>query len=252
MDLVNQRTQTLSNLEVDRANHPTVGSAVEPLVPVNGNAKRSGAIGLVVGTLLAAGLAYARASRRRCLADRDDPAAIYDAPLIGEIPSPSRAAFCAAVRAAGPLPVAADPQSPAAEAFRFTAGYVERIRAARGDRLAVVFVSSESGGDRSMVVANLALAVAESGTSVLAVDADSSEGVLTALLLPGSPQADGFDQVIAGRRHRPGLHRDQPAQRGCHRAPGRPDVRRADHRYGVRDRGREGHRRGEGVLRAWS
>ncbi|MFC5264688.1 AAA family ATPase [Kribbella qitaiheensis] len=200
MDLVNQRTQTLSNLEVDRANHPTFGSAVEPLVAVNGNAKRSGAIGLMVGTLLAAGLAYARASRRRCLEDRDDPAAIYDAPLIGEIPSSGPDGFLSAVGQAGPLPVAADPQSPAAEAFRFAAGSVERIRAARGDRLAVVFVSSESGGERSTVVANVALAVAESGTPVLVVDADSSEGVLTALLLPGSPQSDGFDQVIAGQR----------------------------------------------------
>jgi Mrp family chromosome partitioning ATPase/capsular polysaccharide biosynthesis protein len=200
MDLVNQRTQTLSNLEVDRANHPTFGWAIEPQVPVNGNAKRAGAIGLMVGTLLGAGLAYARASRRRCLEDREDPAAIYDAPLIGEIPSQRPDGILSAVAPAGALPVTADPRSPAAEAFRFTAGSVERIRAARGNPLAVVFVSTDSGGDRSTVVANVALAVAESGTPVLAVDADSSEGVLTALLLPGSPQSDGFDQVIAGRR----------------------------------------------------
>jgi Mrp family chromosome partitioning ATPase len=200
MDLVNQRTETLANLQVDLANHPTFAWAVAPRFPVNGNAKRTGAIGLVVGTMLGAGLAYARASRRRCLEDRHDPAAIYDAPLLGDIPSPVPDGILSAVTAPNPLPVAADPQSPVAEAFRFTAGSVERIRAARGDRLAVAFISAEDDADRSTVVANVALAVAESGTPVLAVDADPAKGALTSLLLPGRPLSDGFDQVISGRR----------------------------------------------------
>ena len=49
-------------------------------------------------------------------------------------------------------------------------------------------------------MANVALALAESGTSVLAVDADGTDGDLTALLLPDSPTADGFEQVLAGQR----------------------------------------------------
>jgi Mrp family chromosome partitioning ATPase/capsular polysaccharide biosynthesis protein len=293
-DLLKQRTQTLVNQQIDLARHPTVAWAVEPQVPINGNSKRSGAIGLVIGTILGAGLAYARASRRRCLEDRLEPATIYDAPLIGEIPtrragrSPTltdvdekaanrttrqTATFFALVpvfaigfavvyfalpseawvdfgplgangrnllllgmcfglallfvgirvvqgarknwtAAADLLPMAADPQSPVAEAFRFSAGSIERIRAARTNRLVVAFVSTETGAARSSVVANVALAVAESGTSVLAVDADSAHGGLTALLLPGSPPADGFEQVLAGQRPVSDCIRPSPLNRG--------------------------------------
>src|SRR5262249_10233637 len=96
--------------------------------------------------------------------------------------------------------VAREPDSQAAEAFRFTAGSVERIRAGRNKRLAVAFVSAGGASDRSAVVANVALAVAESGTPVLAVDADTGAGGLTDLLLPGNAPTDGFRQVVAGRR----------------------------------------------------
>jgi Mrp family chromosome partitioning ATPase len=195
-DLVNQRTQTLVNEQIDLTRHPTVVWATEPQVPVNGSSKKSGAIGLVVGSVFGAGLAYARASRRRSIRDRLDPTVIYDAPLIGEIPAPG--AYSNGT--AGPLPMAADPRSPVAEAFRFTARSVERIRAARGNRLAVAFVSTDAGAGKSSVVANVALAVAESGTPVLAVDADSTDGGLTALLLPGRPTPEGFQQVLAGQR----------------------------------------------------
>ena len=200
-DLVNQRTETLVNLQVDLARHPTVMGAAEPQVPINNNSKRAGAIGMVLGTILGAGLAYARACRRRCLEDRLAPAAIYHAPLIGEIPAlwadRNRSNWTAAT---GRLPMAVDPESSMAEAFRFAAGSVERIRTARGTQLVIAVVSANTGPARSSVVANLALAVAESGTSVLAVDADTAEGGLTARLLAGSPPGLGFAQVLAGQR----------------------------------------------------
>jgi Mrp family chromosome partitioning ATPase len=199
-DLMNQRTQALTSQQVDLARHPTVVWAVEPQIAINANPKRSGAIGLLIGIVLGAAVAYARASRRRRFEDRLDPAAIYDAPLIGEIP----ARVAGRIRSnrtavARSLPMAADPHSAVAEAFRFTAGSIERICAAHGARLALAFVSTNARAGRSSVVANVALAVAKGGTTVLAVDA-STDGGLTALLLPGSPEGDGFDQVLGGER----------------------------------------------------
>jgi Mrp family chromosome partitioning ATPase/capsular polysaccharide biosynthesis protein len=197
-DLEKQRAQTLVNLQLDLASHPTIGWASEPQLPINGNSKRSGAIGLVAGLVLGAAIAYARASRHQRLDDRLDPVAIYDAPLMGDIPPPGRNRMLTGPKS--PLPMAVDPLSPAAEAFRFMAGSVQRIRATRDHQLVVAFVSADQGFHRSTVVANLALAIAESGTPVLAVDADTNESTLTELLLPGTPPGDGFAQVVAGKR----------------------------------------------------
>lgn len=199
-DLLNQRTEVLVNQEVDLARHPTVAWAVKPQHPINGNSKNAAAIGLLIGAILGAALAFARASRRRCFEDRLDPSTLYGAPLIGEIPaSGMEQALASGIAGAGPLPMTADPDSTVAEAFRFAAGSVERIRAARGPRLSLTFTSTVADARNSAVVANVALAIAESGTRVLVVDADATDGDLTALLLPDSRTTDGFEQVLAGK-----------------------------------------------------
>jgi Mrp family chromosome partitioning ATPase len=63
-----------------------------------------------------------------------------------------------------------------------------------------VFVSPLAGAGKSMVIANLALAIAEGGTRVLAVDAAAGDGDLTARLLPGTSTDDGLEQVLAGQQ----------------------------------------------------
>ena len=138
----------------------------------------------MIGLVLGAAAAYVRASRRRGFVDRQDPAALYGVPLIGEIPAfeAEKMLRSNAASTRGLLPMSADPHSAVAEAFRFAAGSVERIRAERGPRLSLVFVSPLAGAGKSMVVANLALAIAEGGTRVLAVDADAGDGDLTARL----------------------------------------------------------------------
>jgi Mrp family chromosome partitioning ATPase len=95
------------------------------------------------------------------------------------------------------LPVSAYPGSAVAEAFRFAAGAIERVRVVRGPQVAMAFVSAVGGEGKSAVVANLALALAEGGTRVLVVDADSG---LAARLLPGIPGEAGLEHVLAGQR----------------------------------------------------
>ena len=124
---------------------------------------------------MGAALAYVLALRRRKIAGRQDPAVIYGVPMIAEIP-----AFKGDL-----LPVADDAHSAAAEAFRFAAVSVERVRAARGTPLSLAIVSPFAGAGKSTVVANLALALAEGGARLLVVDADASDDGLTARLLPG-------------------------------------------------------------------
>jgi Mrp family chromosome partitioning ATPase/capsular polysaccharide biosynthesis protein len=196
-----QRTQQLVNEQIDLAQHPTAAWAVEPTSPVSGGLKRAAVIGLVIGLVLGAAAAYVRASLRRGFVGRQDPAALYGVPLIGEIPAfeAEKVLRSNAASTRGLLPMSADPQSAVAEAFRFTAGSVERIRAERGPRLSLVFVSPLACVGKSVVIANLALAIAEGGTRVLAVDADAGDGDLTARLLPGIPTDGGLEQVLAGQ-----------------------------------------------------
>ena len=197
-----QRTQQLVNEQLDLAQQPTVAWAVEPTSAASGGLKRAAVLGLVIGLVLGAAAAYVRASLRRGFVDRRDPAALYGVPLIGEIPAfeTEKTLRSNAAPTRGLLPMSADPQSAVAEAFRFAAGSVERIRAERGPRLSLVFVSPLACVGKSMVIANLALAIAEGGTRVLAVDADAGDGDLTARLLPGTATDGGLEQVLAGQQ----------------------------------------------------
>jgi Mrp family chromosome partitioning ATPase/capsular polysaccharide biosynthesis protein len=198
--LKTQRMQVLANEQTDLAHAPTVLWALAP--PKNSQGwKRAGLVGLVIGIVLGATLAYVRANMRRGFADRQDPAALYGVPLIGEIPAfeAKKMSRSNGTAATGLLPIAGDPHSAAAETFRFAAGSLERIRAERGPRLSLVFVSPLADVGKSLVVANLALAIAEGGTRVLAVDADPGNGDLTARLLPDTP-ARGLEQVLAGQQ----------------------------------------------------
>jgi Mrp family chromosome partitioning ATPase len=96
--------------------------------------------------------------------------------------------------------MSADPHSAVAEAFRFAAGSVERIRADRGPRLSLVFVSPLASVGKSMIIANLALAIAEGDTRVLVVGADAGNGDVTARLLLGVAADGGLEQVLAGQK----------------------------------------------------
>ena len=199
--LISQRNQQLVNEQIDLAQQPTMGWATEPTGPVSAGYKKNGLYGLILGLVLGAAVAYMRASRRHGYIGRQDPATLYGVPLIGEIPAfEAEKGLRWNGAAVHGLPVRGDPGSAVAEAFRFTAGSLERIRAERGSRLSLVFVSALAGVSKSMVVANLALAIAEGGTRVLAVDADAGDGSLTARLLLGAVPDDGLEQVLAGQQ----------------------------------------------------
>jgi Mrp family chromosome partitioning ATPase len=199
--LISERNQQIVNEQIALSQQPTVAWAMEPKAPVSSGYKKNGLYGLILGLVIGAAVAYVRASRRHGYIGRQDPAALYDVPLIGEIPAfEAEKGLRWNGAAVHGLPVRTDPRSAVAEAVRFTAGSLERIRAERGPRLSLVFVSPLTGAGKSMVVANLALAIAEGGTRVLAVDADPGNGGVAARLLLGTVAAEGLEQVLAGQQ----------------------------------------------------
>ena len=230
------RAQVVANEQLDLAAHPTLGWAVKPTAPLNGGLKRTAGIGLVIGLVLGGALAYARASRRRGVASREDAAVIYGVPLLGEFPAfeAGNKALSNWDVASDLLPVITDPHSAAAEAFRFAAGSIEQVRAVRGPRLSLVFVSPRAGGGKSIVVANLAFALAGGGTRVLVIDADpAGRG-------SGRPAVAGH----LARRRRPGGDTRRPTYAGGLHAA-KPVLRRG-RRLGVRSGTTARHRRGQG------
>jgi Mrp family chromosome partitioning ATPase len=200
--LANQQAQAIVSEQIDLAQQPAVQTAAQPVTQTRHKWVLHAIIGFVIGILVGSAIAFALARRRRVITDRQDPSAIYGVPMIGEIPAfdarKTRQVNGRAV--SGLLPVTTDPQSVITEKFRFAAGFIERIRVMHGPRLSLAFVSSHADRDRSTVVANLGLAIAEGGTRVLVVDADASAG-LTARLLPRAQIAGGFEQVLAGECH---------------------------------------------------
>jgi Mrp family chromosome partitioning ATPase len=187
--LVAQETQTLINEQTDLARTPT--AAFGPTTRANGHGLVDAVIGLVAGLVVGAALAYALAVRRRAIAGRQDASAIYGVPMIAETP-----AFQVTD---GVQPMVSDHRSAVAEGFRFAAGSVERLCALRGMPLSLAFVSPRTGHGKSTVVASLALAMAERGTRLLVVDADTTDGGVTAQLLPGISVTQGFEQVLCGQ-----------------------------------------------------
>jgi Mrp family chromosome partitioning ATPase len=195
-----QRDQELVNEQLDLSQQPTVAWAIEPAAPAGGGFKKTSAEGLVVGLILGVAVAYVRASRRRVYVDRRDPAALYGVPIIGEIPAfETKRALRSGDSAEHRLPISYAPHSAAAEAFRFAAGSIERIRTERGPRLSLVFIAPLADSDKSKVVANLALTIAQGGTRVLAVDADA--GLASQLLLGTTADGKGLEQVLT--EHQP-------------------------------------------------
>lgn len=184
--LETQRAQALVNEQSDLAQTPT--AAVTAPTRANSHWTLDAAIGLVAGLLVGAALAYVLSVRRRGIAGWQDPAVIYGVPMTAQIP----------VFKGGLVPMADDPDSTVAEAFRFAAVSVERICAARGTSLAFISLLGDAG--KSTVVANLALAMAEGGTRLLVVDADPADDGLTTRLLPGIQVAGGLEQVLSGQR----------------------------------------------------
>lgn len=153
---------------------------------------RMGALGLVLGSLVAAAAAYLLALRRRTFEDRNQPELVLGAPLLAEVPNFREE------RIRRELPVRHSPASASAEAFRFVSAALDIETEIEGATATVathlakpgahlarsfIVVSPGLGDGKSVVAANTALASARQGKKVLAVDADFGYQRLTALLI---------------------------------------------------------------------
>ncbi len=147
---------------------PIKVSLVEPAstsdVPTSPVPIRNLALGLILGLSLGFGLALVRHLLDTTVRTDDDVEEITDEPVIGAVHYDPRAGK-------EPLIVESDPSSPRAEAFRAVRTNLMFVDAANHPRT-ILLTSSIPGEGKSTTIANLALTLAQSGSSVCLIEGD--------------------------------------------------------------------------------
>lgn len=148
-----------SPIKVSMVKPATTGSA-----PVSPQPVRNLGLGLVLGLLLGFGLAVVRHLVDTTVRTDDDVEEITEEPIIGAVHFDPRAGK-------EPLIVESDPSSPRSEAFRAVRTNLMFVNAASHPRT-ILLTSSIPGEGKSTTIANLALTLAQSGSSVCLVEGD--------------------------------------------------------------------------------
>ena len=140
-----------------------VEPALQPIEPIRPRTKLNLALGSVLGLLLGFGLAVLRNVLDSSIRSPEDLEAAAGAPVIGTIP-PFKSGR-------GSIPVAQQPRTAAAEAFRKLRTNFAFLGV---DKTSVCCVITSPGVDngKSTVTANLALALSQAGERVMIIDAD--------------------------------------------------------------------------------
>jgi hypothetical protein len=189
----NDVTRRADELAVDARMEGTgivIASPAAEAEEVGFDLRRAGAVGLVVGLLIAAAVTHMMALRSRTFTNPGQPENVLGTHLLAAVPS------FRDEHLRGALPVSTDPSSAAAESFRFLTGSLRSTPMGQGAVYA--FVSGQSGDGKTVTAANTALAAARGGSRVLAIDADFGNQHLTTLLSSGEIQIPLSYQTATG------------------------------------------------------
>ncbi|WP_082763428.1 polysaccharide biosynthesis tyrosine autokinase [Frondihabitans sp. PAMC 28766] len=167
----------------------TIQPATSPASPSSPRLFPNVALGLLLGLAAGVGLAVLRSvldTKIRSDRDAENAAGRSVIGAIGFDPSASKR----------PLIVQLDPHSPRAESFRSLRTNLQFLDAGTGTRTFLMTSAMPSEG-KTTTVANLAIALAESGSSVLLVDADLRRPRVAEVM--GLEGAVGLTDVLIGR-----------------------------------------------------
>jgi succinoglycan biosynthesis transport protein ExoP len=162
-----------------------VEPALTPSEPIRPRTRLNVALSLLLGLMLGIGLAFLREFLDRSVKAPEELEAAAGAPVVGTIPP-----FKAAKQ---PIPVAEQPRTAVAEAFRKLRTNFAFLAVDR-ESVCCVITSPAAGDGKSTVTANLGIALAQTGQQVVLVDADLRKPTLHKLL--GLQQRVGTTTVL--------------------------------------------------------
>ena len=167
----------------------TIQPAVVPGAASSPNTPMNIALGALLGLALGVGFALLRSILDTRIHSVHDIEQVTSAPLLGGI------AYDAGAKKA-PLIVHTDPRNPRAEAFRTLRTNLQFVTAA-GEARVFVMTSAVPSEGKSTTTANLAIALAETGASVVLVDGDLRKPRVADYM--GIEGGVGLSDVLVGR-----------------------------------------------------
>lgn len=196
-------------------------AASEPSAPTSPQPVRDAALAAALGALAAGAYAWRAAARNRRADGREDPAAVLQAPLLGEVPE----FHAPPLRAGAPIPSPAMLGPVVAEAYRFAIASLDHMVSHLGGSSLIV-TSVAPGDGKTSTALNLAISAVRDQRRVVLVDADEHRRHLSELCgRNGSPGlTDLGDEAVPVERC---LHTLELADGGS--VPVVPSGRTPDH-----------------------
>lgn len=187
-------TETVSRLVPgEGGSSPVTVSVLEPAAiptePSSPNPLASLTVGVIMGLLIGGASAALRSLLDTRIRTLDDVSDITDTPVLGGV-------FFDKNAAQNRLIVDSDPMSPFAEPFRALRTSMQFVGSTRGSRTFVI-TSALPGEGKSTTTANLALAAAATGASVVLVDGDLRRPRVADYM--GLVEGAGLTDVVIGR-----------------------------------------------------
>lgn len=167
----------------------TVQPPLAPEEPSSPDLVQYVTLGLAFGLALGVGGALVRQTLDSKVRTRDDIARVTSVPVLGTIGFDATATT-------SPLVVHSDPRSPRAESFRSLRTNIQFVEA-DAQRRSFTITSALPSEGKSTTAANLAITMAESGASVVLVDADLRRPRIAQLM--GIEGAAGLSDLLIGR-----------------------------------------------------
>ena len=152
--------------------------------------KRNGGIAVVLGLILGLGAAFLAEALDTRVRSVDKVRDALGIPVLGQLPTPPKS-----VAKEGKLVMVAAPTSPEAESFRTLRANLAFANAHHKARVLMVTSAVDQEG-KSTTVANLAVALARGGRSVVLIDADLRSPRLHALF--DVPEKPGLTDLVLG------------------------------------------------------